>query len=87
MEVDKYRLKEFINTLFPTHRVEVTEFDSGAFVIDIFRLKDFITIQYGLNYIGVSVVPNDDPAAGFGLSDEIFYTINDFEDYVEKTYK
>ncbi|TXJ22291.1 MAG: hypothetical protein E6Q24_21230 [Chitinophagaceae bacterium] len=87
MEIDKNRLKEFIYASFPTSRIEFNEFDSGAVVIDVFREKDFITIQYGLTHIGVSVIPDNDPTAGFGLPDEVFYTVEDFEDYIEKTFK
>ncbi len=82
MNIDKGRLKEFINASFPTNRIEVTEFESGAIVIDVFRSEDFITNQYGLSYIGVSVIPDNDPAAGFGLPDEVFYTKEDFENYM-----
>jgi hypothetical protein len=39
-----------------------------------------------LSYIGVSVIPDNDPAAGFGLPDEVFYTREDFEDYIEKNF-
>lgn len=89
MNVDKDRMKSFINAAFITYgyRIDITEFDSGAMMIDVFREKDFINIQYGLTFIGVSIVPDDDPAAGFTLPDEVFYTVHEFEDCINKMEK
>lgn len=88
MIIDKSKLREVINSLFHNYRIDITEFDSGAVMIDIFRSEGFIVIQYdGESYIGVSVIPDNDVAAGFGLPDKVFYTIEDFEDYLKKIQK
>jgi hypothetical protein len=88
MNIDTDRFKTFINNSFPTYKIEIKEFKSGVIVIDIFRARDFIAIQYdGESYIGVSVIPNNGKAASYGLLDKVFHKIEDFEGYITELIK
>ncbi len=85
MKVDKTTLTDFINTSFPSYKVDITAFNSGVIVIDVFRSGDVVAIQYdGESYIGVSVVPDTKRAGGAGLPQNVFHTVKEFEDYIKR---
>ncbi|HEY1164844.1 MAG TPA: hypothetical protein VGE90_06740 [Chitinophaga sp.] len=88
MNIDTDRFKAFINNSFPAYKIEIKEFKSGVIVIDIFRARDFIAIQYdGESYIGVSVIPSNGKTASYGLLDKVFDKIEDFEGYITEMIK